>query len=90
MPGNKDGHLQLNLVVIGLDYVANDLIGKIHLNCNDNGEYILDGQIYGLNIETINRNNDSFSYDLQGKGKELIFFFLVITDIYINIWARVN
>jgi hypothetical protein len=75
MPGNKDGHLQLNLVVIGLDYVANDLIGKIHLNCNDNGEYILDGQIYGLNIETINRNNDSFSYDLQGKGKILIIFF---------------
>lgn len=66
---HKDGQLQLNLVVIGLDYVANDLISKIHLNCNDNGEYIFDGNTYGLSIETINRDNDSFSYDLQGKGK---------------------
>lgn len=69
---HKDGHL-LNLVIIGLDYVANDLIGKIHVNCNDNGEYILDGQTYGLSIETINRENDSFSYDLQGKGQYLKF-----------------
>lgn len=66
---HKDGQLQLNLVVIGLDYVANDLISKIHLNCNDNGEYIFDGNTYGLSIETINRDNDSFAYDLQGKGE---------------------
>jgi hypothetical protein len=66
---HKDGQLQLNLVVIGLDYVANDLISKIHLNCNDNGEYLFDGNTYGLSIETINRDNDSFAYDLQGKGE---------------------
>ncbi|KAG5682870.1 hypothetical protein PVAND_012190 [Polypedilum vanderplanki] len=71
---HKDGQLQLNLVVIGLDYVANDLISKIHLNCNDNGEYIFDGNTYGLSIETINRDNDSFSYDLQGKGLICCFY----------------
>ncbi|XP_040172171.1 rho GTPase-activating protein 190 isoform X3 [Anopheles arabiensis] len=64
----KDGQLQLNLIVIGLDYIANDFIDKIHQNCNDNGEYIVDGQVYGLNIETINRDNDSFSFELQCKG----------------------
>ncbi|XP_058176550.1 rho GTPase-activating protein 190 [Anopheles ziemanni] len=64
----KDGQLQLNLIVIGLDYIANDFIDKIHQNCNDNGEYIFDGQVYGLNIETINRDNDSFSFELQSKG----------------------
>ncbi|XP_049537239.1 rho GTPase-activating protein 190 isoform X1 [Anopheles darlingi] len=64
----KDGQLQLNLIVIGLDYIANDFIDKIHQNCNDNGEYIVDGQVYGLNIETINRDNDSFSFELQSKG----------------------
>jgi hypothetical protein len=66
---HKDGHLQLNLVVIGLDFVANEFIGKIHLNCNDNGEYLIDGQTYVLNIETINRENDSYSFDLQSKGE---------------------
>ncbi|CAH1718323.1 unnamed protein product [Chironomus riparius] len=71
---HKDGQLQLNLVVIGLDYVANDLISKIHLNCNDNGEYIFDGNTYGLSIETINRDNDSFAYDLQGKGLICCFY----------------
>lgn len=64
----KDGQLQLNLIVIGLDYIANDFIDKVHQHCNDNGEYIVDGQIYGLNIETINRENDSFSFDLANKG----------------------
>ncbi|XP_052865905.1 rho GTPase-activating protein 190 [Anopheles cruzii] len=64
----KDGQLQLNLIVIGLDYIAADFIDKIHQNCNDNGEYIVDGQVYGLNIETINRDNDSFSFELQSKG----------------------
>lgn len=77
---HKDNQLQLNLVVIGLDYVANDLISKIHLNCNDNGEYIFDGNTYGLSIETINRDNDSFSYDLQGKGN-LLFIILFNFDI---------
>ena len=71
---HKDGQLQLNLVVIGLDYVANDLISKIHLNCNDNGEYLFDGNSYGLSIETINRDNDSFAYDLQGKGLICCFY----------------
>ncbi|EDS33755.1 rho GTPase-activating protein 5 [Culex quinquefasciatus] len=64
----KDGQLQLNLIVIGLDYIANDFIDKVHQHCNDNGEYIVDGQIYGLSIETINRENDSFSFDLASKG----------------------
>ncbi|XP_053695899.1 rho GTPase-activating protein 190 isoform X2 [Sabethes cyaneus] len=64
----KDGQLQLNLIVIGLDYIANDFIDKVHQHCNDNGEYIVDGQVYGLNIETINRENDSFSFDLASKG----------------------
>lgn len=64
----KDGQMQLNLIVIGLDYIANDFIDKVHQHCNDNGEYIVDGQIYGLNIETINRENDSFSFDLAAKG----------------------
>lgn len=64
----KDGQLQLNLIVIGLDYIANDFIDKVHQQCNDNGEYIVDGQVYGLSIETINRENDSFSFDLANKG----------------------
>ncbi|XP_053678662.1 rho GTPase-activating protein 190 [Anopheles nili] len=66
--GQKEGHVQLNLIVIGLDYIANDFIDKIHLNCNDNGEYIVDGQVYGVNIETINRDNDCFSFEMQSKG----------------------
>lgn len=70
----KEGQLQLNLVVIGLDFVANDLIGKIHMKVNDNGEYIFDNNTYGLSIETINRENDSYAYDLQGKGLICCFY----------------
>ncbi|XP_055603332.1 rho GTPase-activating protein 190 isoform X2 [Uranotaenia lowii] len=64
----KDGQLQLNLIVIGLDYIANEFIDKVHQHCNDNGEYIVDNQVYGLNIETINRDNDSFQFELASKG----------------------
>lgn len=66
---HKAGQVQLNLLIIGLDYVSNELIGKVHMNCNDNGEYIMDGKTYNLNIETMNRDNDSFSFDLHSKGK---------------------
>lgn len=58
----------MNLIVVGLDYVSNNFIEKLHSICNDNGEYILDGQVYNLNIEVINRDNDSFSFDLQSKA----------------------
>jgi hypothetical protein len=58
--------------VIGLDFVANEFIGKIHLICNDDGENMIDGQTYVLNIKTINRDNDSFSFDLQSKGKTFV------------------
>jgi hypothetical protein len=67
--------------VIGLDFVANEFIGKIHLNCNDNGEYMIDGQTYVLNIETINRDNDSFSFDLQSKGKSWVISCQNIIDL---------
>lgn len=70
----KEGQLQLNLVIIGLDFVANDLIGKIHMKVNDNGEYIFDNNTYGMSIETINRENDSYAYDLQGKGLICCFY----------------
>lgn len=65
---HKSGQVQLNLLIIGLDFVSNELIGKVHMNCNDNGEYIMDGKTYNLNIETMNRDNDSFSFDLHSKG----------------------
>lgn len=65
----KDGQMQLNLLIVGLEYVSSELISKIHLTCNDNGEYIIDGRTYSLNIETMNRENDSFSFDIHSKGK---------------------
>lgn len=61
--------MQLNLVIIGLDYASSELISKVHNTCNDNGEYVVDGCAYTLNIETINRENDySFAYDFHSKG----------------------
>lgn len=69
----KDGQMQLNLVIIGLEYASSEFISKIHNTCNDNGEYVVDGCAYTLNIETINRENDySFGYDFHSKGKDFI------------------
>lgn len=66
---SRFGQMQLNLVIIGLDYASSELISKVHNTCNDNGEYVVDGCAYTLNIETINRENDySFAYDFHSKG----------------------
>uniref|UniRef100_A0A336MBI5 CSON013759 protein n=1 Tax=Culicoides sonorensis TaxID=179676 RepID=A0A336MBI5_CULSO len=69
----KDGQIQLNLVIIGLENASSEFISKIHNICNDNGEYVINGCTYILNIETINRENEYTSlYQLHSKGITLI------------------
>lgn len=44
----------LNVLVLGAEQLASDIINEICLNCGDDGEYIYDGQPYYLNTRIIN------------------------------------
>lgn len=44
----------LNVLVLGAEQLASDIINEICLNCGDDGEYIFDGQPYYLHTRIIN------------------------------------
>lgn len=59
----------LNLLILGSEHLASDMINEICLNCGDDGEYIYDGQAYYLNSRIVNGDLDSFkTLDLSASG----------------------
>lgn len=63
------GDSALNLLILGSEHLASDIINEICLNCGDNGEYIYDGQAYYLNSRIINGDMESFkNIDFQSSG----------------------
>lgn len=63
------GESTLNLLVLGADQLASDIINEICLNCGDDGEYIYDGQPYYLHSRIINDDIESFkNIDFSNSG----------------------
>lgn len=44
----------LNLLILGAEHLASDVVNEICLNCGDDGEYIYDGQPYYLQQRCVN------------------------------------
>lgn len=64
----------LNLLILGSEHLASDIINEICLNCGDDGEYIYDGQAYYLNSRIINGDMESFkNIDFQSSGLICIY-----------------
>ena len=64
----------LNLLILGSEHLASDIINGICLNCGDDDEYIYDGQSYFLNSEIINGDLESFkSIDVSSSGLICIY-----------------
>lgn len=60
----------LNLLVLGAEQLASDIINEICLNCGDDGEYIYDGQPYYLHTRIImGSDHETFkNIDFQTSG----------------------
>lgn len=60
----------LNVLVLGAEQLASDIINEICLNCGDDGEYIYDGQPYYLHTRIINgSDHETFkSIDFHTSG----------------------
>lgn len=64
----------LNLLILGSEHLASDVVNEICLNCGDDGEYIYDGQPYYLNQRIVNGDLDSFKQlDLAGSGLVCVY-----------------
>ncbi|XP_037027323.1 rho GTPase-activating protein 190 isoform X6 [Bradysia coprophila] len=64
----------LNLLILGSEHLASDIINEICLNCGDDGEYIYDGQAYYLQTQIINGDMESFkNIDFQSSGLVCIY-----------------
>lgn len=65
----------LNLLILGSENLAGDLINEICLNCGDDGEYIYEGEAYFLNSRIINGDLESTfkSVDVQSSGLICIY-----------------
>lgn len=63
------GESTLNLLVLGSEQLASDMINEICLNCGDDGEYIYDGQPYYLHSRIIHGDIETFkNIDFQTSG----------------------
>lgn len=59
----------LNLLILGSEHLASDLINDLNLTCGEDGEYIYDGQTYYLQHKVISGDIESFkSIDFQSSG----------------------
>lgn len=59
----------LNVLVLGAEQLASDIINEICLNCGDDGEYIYDGQPYYLHTRIIHGEHETFkNIDFQTSG----------------------
>ncbi|XP_055390265.1 rho GTPase-activating protein 190 isoform X3 [Condylostylus longicornis] len=59
----------LNLLIMGSEHLASDLLNDIRISCGSEGEYIYDGQTYFLNYRIVNGDMESFkSIDFQSSG----------------------
>lgn len=66
---HKSTDFTLNLLVMGSDHLAGDLVNEICLNCGDEGEYIYDGQTYFLQHRIIDGEMENFKMiDFQTSG----------------------
>lgn len=64
----------LNLLILGSEHLASDIINEICLNCGDDGEYIYDGQPYYLSSRIIHGDLESFkNIDFQSSGLICIY-----------------
>ncbi|XP_059615370.1 rho GTPase-activating protein 190 isoform X2 [Phlebotomus argentipes] len=70
----KSEDMNLNLLILGSEHLAGDLINEICLNCGDEGEYIYDGQTHFLQTKIIDGNMESFkSIDFQSSGLVCVY-----------------
>uniref|UniRef100_A0A7G3AVT8 Putative rho gtpase-activating protein 5 n=1 Tax=Lutzomyia longipalpis TaxID=7200 RepID=A0A7G3AVT8_LUTLO len=70
----KSYDTNVNLLILGAEHLAGDLINEICLNCGDEGEYIYDGQTHFLQTKIIQGNMDSFkSIDFQSSGLVCVY-----------------
>ncbi|XP_055713098.1 rho GTPase-activating protein 190 isoform X4 [Phlebotomus papatasi] len=70
----KSDETNLNLLILGAEHLAGDLINEICLNCGDDGEYIYDGQTHFLQTKIIDGNMESFkSIDFQSSGLVCVY-----------------
>ncbi|XP_037919567.1 rho GTPase-activating protein 190 isoform X4 [Hermetia illucens] len=59
----------LNLLILGAEHLASDLLNDIRISCGSDGEYIYDNQTYYLNYRIVNGDMESFkSIDFQSSG----------------------
>lgn len=69
----------LNLLILGHDPLAGELINDITMNSGDEGEHVYDGQTYYLSHKIISGDMESFkSIDFQSSGKIFCFVILAI------------
>lgn len=60
----------LNLLILGAEHLASDLLNDIRISCGSDGEYIYDNQTYYLNYRIVNGDMESFkSIDFQSSGE---------------------
>ncbi|XP_055914647.1 rho GTPase-activating protein 190 isoform X11 [Eupeodes corollae] len=59
----------LNLLIMGSEHLASDLLNDIRISSGSEGEYIYDSQTYYLNYRIVNGDMESFkSIDFQSSG----------------------
>ncbi|XP_055846391.1 rho GTPase-activating protein 190 isoform X8 [Episyrphus balteatus] len=59
----------LNLLIMGSEHLASDLLNDIRISSGSEGEYIYDNQTYYLNYRIVNGDMESFkSIDFQSSG----------------------
>lgn len=68
----------LNVLVLGAEQLASDIINEICLNCGDDGEYIYDAQPYYLNTRIIS------SADMNDTFKTIDFHTTGLICVYSN------
>ncbi|XP_055303708.1 rho GTPase-activating protein 190 isoform X10 [Sitodiplosis mosellana] len=62
----------LNVLVLGAEQLASDIINEICLNCGDDGEYIYDGQPYYLHTRIINGSDHETFKNIDFRTSGLI------------------
>lgn len=60
----------LNLLIMGSEHLASDLLNDIRISCGSEGEYIYDNQTYYINYRIVNGENIELfkSIDFQSSG----------------------
>lgn len=70
---HKSTDYTLNLLIMGADHLASDLVNEICLNCGE-GEYIYDGQTYFLSHRIIDGEMETFKMiDFQTSGLVCVY-----------------